>query len=86
MKVRVKYDYMIGENKDSVAFLFSERKVILKKDSFKFGRKKSLILEQCIATENNLRWKLLLHIPPVIQPTFNQECIDELRFRPEESH
>ncbi len=86
MKVRVKFDYLIGENKDSTAFLISERKIILKKDSFKMGRRKSIIVEQSLATAHNLRWKLLLHIPPAIQPTYNQECIDELRFRPEEGY
>ncbi len=84
MKVRVRYDYLIGENRDSTAFLISGRKIIIKKDSFKIGRKKSIIVEQSLAKEHNLRWKLLLHIPPIIRPIFNQECIDELRCRPEE--
>ncbi len=81
MKVRVRYDRILKEDKNSVTFMVSNAKVMLPKDSFKYGSRNSIILDRLLATQKNLRWKLLFHIPPYIKPVYNQECIDELKFR-----
>ncbi len=84
MKVRVLFDAILEEFEDCVIFLISEKRVALRKESFKRGKRKSIILDLELAKKNRLRWKLLFHIPPYIKPEYNQVCIDELRFGSEE--
>jgi hypothetical protein len=79
MKVRVRFEKILEERGDSVAFLVFGRKVVLNKADFKRGKKNTIILERDMAGAFSLRWKLLFHFPPVIKPEYNQVCIDELR-------
>ncbi len=83
MKVRVMFLSVLSVGEYSVKFLIDGRPVYLRKNDFKFGKKNSIILEREIADKNRLKWKLLFHIPPRIEPVYGQVCIDELRFRPE---
>ncbi|PWM33183.1 MAG: hypothetical protein DBX55_00225 [Verrucomicrobia bacterium] len=84
MKVRVLFDAILEEFEDCVIFLISDKKVALGRGSFKRGKRNSIIVDLELAKKNRLRWKLLFHIPPYIEPEYNQACIDELRFGPEE--
>lgn len=83
MKVRVMFLSILSIGEYSVEFLIDGRSVRLRKNDFKYGKKNSIILEREIADEKGLKWKLLFHIPPHIEPVYGQSCIDELLFRPE---
>ncbi len=84
MKVRVMFLAILSVGEYYAEFLMDGgRTVRLRKDDFKYGKKNSIIVDREIADEKKLKWKLLFHIPPRIEPVYGQLCIDELIFRPE---
>ena len=80
MKVRVQVSSIIYRGRETTEFYVFGRRISLRNEDFKFG-KKNTIIEKSLAVKNRMRWKLLFHLPPYIQPVYNQTCIDELKFR-----
>lgn len=79
MKVRVRIDGILEHGESSTLFLICGQKIVLNNSEFKKGKRNSIIVDRRLATEKQLRWKLMFHFPPYIKPIPNQVCIDELR-------
>ena len=69
MKVRVQVSSIIYRGRETTEFYVFGRRISLRNEDFKFGKKNTIIIEKS------------LHFPPYIQPVYNQTCIDELKFR-----
>ena len=81
MKVRVQISSILYRGRETTEFYVFGRRISLRNEDFKFGKKNTIIIEKSLAEKNRMRWKLLFHFPPYIQPVYNQTCIDELKFR-----
>ncbi len=82
--VRVKYHDIIAKTDKATLFLFSESEVWLPNKLFRFSQFNNVYMPLFLAQERKLDYcfKPLKHVPEKIEPKYNQEAIDELRFNP----
>ncbi len=80
MNVSVKFEKILETYDDYVSFAAYGKKFILKKNDFKMGTNRTIIVDYKVAKLHHLKWKLKYHIPAPIEPVYNQVCIDELRY------
>ena len=81
MNVSIKFDKVYDCYDDVVVFLVKGRKITLSKDDFTSLGNRTISVDYHIAKKYNLNWRLRYHIPTYIKPRYNQECIDELKYR-----
>ena len=81
MNVSIKFDKVYDCYDDVVVFLVKGRKITLSKDDFTSLENRTISVDYHIAKKYNLNWYLRYHIPTYIKPRYNQECIDELKYR-----
>ena len=81
MNVSIKFDKVYDCYDDVVVFLVKGRKITLSKNDFTSLENRTIVIDYQLAKKHNLNWRLQYHIPTYIKPRYNQECIDELKYR-----
>ncbi|MFW6221983.1 MAG: hypothetical protein ACOC3T_00070 [Bacteroidota bacterium] len=80
MKIKIKD--VLKETSKAFLLLVSEKEIWLPKSKINRWVGNSIVIPQWLAEAKSLRYTAFIHIPKKIQPEYNQEAIDELRFNP----
>lgn len=81
MLVKVKFKDILAQTNKAILFLISEEEVWFPKKHFRFLRQgAAFICPLWLAQEKMVKYTSYIHFPEKIDPVYNQEPIDELRF------
>lgn len=82
MKIKVKDQ--IAETEKALCLLVSEEEVWFPKSKINRWIGNSIVIPEWLAMEKGVKFTAFTHIPDKIEPQYDQEPIDELRFDPVE--
>lgn len=80
MRLKVRYHDILAETEAAILFLISEEEVWLPKAAVRFCAGNFFSVSEEMAQKKGLRGTALYHVPEKLEPTFNQEALDELRY------
>jgi hypothetical protein len=81
MLVKVKFKNIIIHTEFATLFLLKhEIERWLPKSQYRFGSGNNIIVEKWLAIEKGLEYSEYIHIPEKIEPKYNQEAINELKY------
>ncbi len=82
MKVKIKYQDIIANTEKATLFLLrGNEKQWIPNFLWKYAKNgKYLIVDKSFAVKNKLYFKNYINIPIKIEPIYNQEVIDELKY------
>lgn len=80
MQVKVRYKDILARTAKAVLLLVSEEEVWFPTAHLRWGQGRYIICPEWLAKSKNVRYSAYIHIPDKIEPIFNQDAIDELRF------
>lgn len=83
MRVKVKYKDILAETAKAVLLLVSESEIWFPKSQITWGKGAFVVCQKSLAEAKGCRYTTWQHIPDVIEPVYNQEPLDELRFNPQ---
>jgi len=78
--VRAKYKDIIHKTAKATLFLFSETEIWLPNSRFRFSKNNYINLPQDLAVEKRIDWSDIYHQPNKIEPIYNQQAIDDLKY------
>ena len=81
MLVKVKIKDVLAETEKAALFLLKhEIECWLPKSQYRFVTGNYILIQKWLAIEKGLEFSEYIHIPEKIEPKYNQEAIDELKY------
>lgn len=80
MRVKVKINDILAITEKATLLLIGKNEIWLPNRAFRFGRGRYIIVDKGIAVSKGIKFKEYMHIPEKMEPIYNQEAIDELKY------
>lgn len=80
MLLRVRYHDILAETQAAILFLISEDEVWLPRAAVRFCHGQFIALPEALVKKKGLRGTALYHVPEKIEPEYNQQPLDDLRW------
>ena len=80
MRLKVRYHDIITQTEAAILFLISENEVWLPKAAVRFCAGSYFSLPEALARTKGLHGTALYHVPDRLEPAFNQEAMNELKY------
>lgn len=80
MIVKVRYHDILAVTEKAILFLIVKREIWFPKSAIKFRQGRNFTCHQGLAEAKGVSYSPFFHFPDPIEPKFNQEPMDELKY------